>query len=126
MQKRRRELAKKTTPKEEILVPDVDIYETEKNYVLLADLPGVDRDNLKVDIKENELIIDGRAENVFKEEERPLAAEFKVGRYYRKFALGDLINYENIQASFKNGVLKIVLGKAEAVKPKKIEVKIEE
>ncbi len=125
MQKKKKELTK-TTPKEEVLIPDVDIYETEEAYVLLADLPGVDRDNLCVDIKEDELIIDGRVENVFKEGERPLAEEFKLGRYYRKFALGDLINYENVQASLKNGVLKVVLGKAEAAKPKKIEVKVAE
>ncbi len=123
MQKKKKELTK-ITPKEEVLIPDVDIYETEGAYVLLADLPGVDRDNLCVDIKEDELIIDGRVENVFKEGERPLAEEFKLGRYYRKFALGDLINYENVQASLKNGVLKVVLGKAEAAKPKKIEVKV--
>ena len=48
MQRRKRELTQRTTPKEEILIPDVDIYETEEAYVLLADLPGVDRDNLRV------------------------------------------------------------------------------
>lgn len=127
MQKEGREEEKKVvTPQEVILTPAVDIYETENAFVLLADLPGVDKENLHVDVKEGELSIDGRANGIHGKDERTLVEEFKLGRYLRKFALDDTIDCEKIEASFKNGVLKLILPKVEKAKPKKIEVKVVE
>lgn len=105
-----------------IFVPAVDIYESEDDLTLLADMPGVPIENVDIDLNDDQLTIKGTAAA---EEEigTALLKEYSVGDYYRQFTVSSAIDRAKIEASMKDGVLKLVLPKAEAAKPRKIEVK---
>lgn len=106
-----------------IFVPAVDIFESANELTLLADMPGVPIENVDIDLDNDQLTIKGTATAV-EEEGTVLLREYSVGDYYRQFTLSNVIDRERIQASMKDGVLKVVLPKAEAAKPRKIEVKL--
>jgi HSP20 family molecular chaperone IbpA len=114
--------AEQTTPGL-VFTPAVDIFETEKEITLLADMPGVKADDLTIDLRDNTLTLsaDGAGEKNGDEEE--ILTEYETGRYYRQFTLGELINQENIDAALNNGVLRLTLPKVEKATPKKIAVK---
>ncbi len=103
-------------------LPDVDIYEKEDALYLLADMPGVEKDDIVIDLDNNLLTISGSPKIDVNEGERLVFQEFEVGRYYRQFRLSNVIDQAKIEASLKNGVLKLVLPKAEAAKPRRIEI----
>lgn len=105
-----------------MFVPAVDIYESENELTLLADMPGVPIDNVDIDLNDDQLTIKGTAAT---EEQTgtSLLREYSVGDYYRQFTVSSAIDREKIAASMKDGVLRLVLPKAEAAKPRKIEVK---
>jgi len=105
-----------------VFVPAVDIYESQNALTLVADMPGVSMDNIDIDLDSDQLTIRG---TVSQEEEKGkvFVKEFAYGDYYRQFTLSSDIDREKIQASIKDGVLKLVLPKAEAAKPRKITVK---
>ena len=113
--------AEQTTPGL-VFTPAVDIFETEKEITLLADMPGVKADDLTIDLRDNTLTLsaDVAADN---NEEEEILLEYETGRYYRQFTLGELINQENINAALNNGVLRLRLPKVEKATPKKIVVK---
>ena len=104
-----------------VFIPAVDIFETEHDLTLLADMPGVPIENIDIDLDGEQLTIRGA---VLQQdgEGRLLFREYAVGDYYRQFTLSSDIDREKIQASMKDGVLKLVLPKAEAAKPRKISV----
>lgn len=106
------------------LAPRVDIYETPDSVVLLADMPGVTKEDLQLDINEDELAIRGAFEEQNSDGEK-LIAERVYGEYYRSFTLGDTINREKIIAKLDNGVLTLTLPKQEKVKPRKISIETE-
>jgi len=101
--------------------PRVDIYETEKDLTLLADLPGIDPKNLEIDLRDDTLTIVGTAE-ADDEERRYLFREYGVGNFQRQFTLSEVIDQEKISAKLTNGVLTLVLPKVEKAKPRKITV----
>ncbi len=105
-----------------IYVPAVDIYESENELTLLVDMPGVAEDSVSIDLNNDELTIQGTVPREG-EEETMLLQEYRVGDYYRQFKVSQAIDRNRIEASIKNGVLKVVLPKAEIAKPKKIEIK---
>jgi HSP20 family protein len=100
--------------------PRVDIYETDKAYVLLADMPGVAPDGLDVVAERDELIIRGRVE-------RPATApdyqEFELANYYRAFMLTEDLDTGGITAKLRDGVLRVEIPKSPRVQPKKIPVR---
>jgi HSP20 family protein len=101
--------------------PAVDIFETEEAITVLADLPGVDKDKLDIDIEDRQLTITG----LVKEPEERLQSvytEYGIGGYTRSFRLGDTIDQSKINAALKDGVLTLVLPKADRLKPRKIEI----
>ncbi len=103
------------------IIPPVDIYETKNDVVLIADIPGVSKDDLKLDMSDGELTIRGS----FKEENgggRKLLDECLYGEYYRTFALGNTIDRDKITAKLDKGVLTLTLPKQEWVKPRKIAI----
>lgn len=105
-----------------VFIPAVDIYESEQALTLVADMPGVPIENVDIDLDGEQLTIRGTVP----ESEgggRVLFKEYTMGDYYRQFTLSNDIDREKIQASMKDGVLKLVLPKAEAAKPRKIEVR---
>jgi HSP20 family molecular chaperone IbpA len=106
-------------------VPRVDIYETENTIVLLADMPGVHENSVDITLEKNILTIIGYAERQAPENFEPAYAEYQFGNYKRTFALSDEVDREQIQATVKNGVLRLVMPKAEAARTRKITVKAE-
>jgi len=104
-------------------VPRVDIYETDDAVHVIADMPGVDEKSVDITLEKNVLSIYGEV-NPDKPENYSLAyAEYEMGDYERKFTLSDEIDREKIEASVKDGVLRLVLPKAGPAKTRRIPVK---
>jgi HSP20 family molecular chaperone IbpA len=112
-----------TTRNGRTFVPRVDIYETENSVVLLADMPGVDESSVDITLEKNILTINGYADPQAPVNFEPAYAEYRVGNFERTFALSDEVDREQIEATVKNGVLRLVMPKAEAAKTRKIAVK---
>jgi len=103
--------------------PAVDIYENDNEILLHADMPGVVKENISVDIDNGKLSISG----VRKLETEGAATyeEFSDVEYVRSFSIPQTIDVEKVEAELKNGVLKLHLPKSEAAKPRQIEIKTE-
>jgi HSP20 family protein len=106
--------------------PRVDIYETDSELVLFADLPGVASQDVDLRYENGELILQGKVRRRAHEgHERgtQIFAEYDEGDFYRVFQIHESIDASRIEAECKNGVLTVHLPKAEAVKPRKVSVK---
>jgi HSP20 family protein len=114
--------AEQTTPGL-VFTPAVDIFETEKEITLLADMPGVKADGLTIDLRDNILTLSGEILPFENADEEDILVEYETGKYYRQFTIGELINQEEIDAKLNNGVLELKLPKVEKATPKKIVVK---
>ncbi len=111
--------------KKAALVPPVDIYEDDHGIILLADMPGVAKDALDIQIDKDVLTIRGDISQPIPEDAKPLYVEFSgPGSYERAFTIGPDVDVNKIEASMNAGVVKLVLPKAEHSKPHKIEVKV--
>ncbi|HID97926.1 MAG TPA: Hsp20/alpha crystallin family protein [Thermodesulfobacteriaceae bacterium] len=117
--------AKAYSPGPRQLVPPVDIYENDDGIILLADMPGITKDSLDIQIEKDVLTIRGTIESFVPEGIKPLYAEFTGGEYQRSFTLGPDLDVSRIEANMNAGVLRMVLPKAEAVKPRRIEIKVD-
>lgn len=107
-----------------VFLPAVNIYETKDHVVLMADMPGVDEKSVDITLENDVLTIQGRSGVEAPQGLEPAYAEYSAGDYRRSFSLAaERIARDGIEASVKNGVLKVTLPKAEAAKPKKIAVK---
>ena len=102
--------------------PATDIIEREDGFHIFRDLPGVRREDLVIDLHDNELKVSGKAVHPAQVKGETLAMEFTSGEYTRTFTLSDAVNRENIKANMKNGVLELHLPKAEKLQPKRIEI----
>lgn len=105
------------------VAPLIDIYETHDEYYLVANMPGVAKEDIKVKIEEGDLVIMGRTDFVGELHRKYLMKEIDSSNYYRKFKLSDSVNEEKIDAKLENGKLYVHLPKVERVKPKTIEIK---
>ncbi|MCK4864481.1 MAG: Hsp20/alpha crystallin family protein [Gammaproteobacteria bacterium] len=104
-------------------VPAVDIKETEKEFIIHADIPGVDPDDIDVHMEDGMLTIKGERESETKEEhEGYKRVERQRGSFYRRFSLPDTANADKISAKSKHGVLEIIIPKQEKAQARKIEV----
>ena len=106
-----------------IFTPDVDIFETETELTLLADIPGVKPEDLNIDLRENTLTLTGEVAPVGGADEEDVVIEYEIGKYYRQFSLSEVIDQSKIDAQLKNGVLRLTLPKVEKATPRKITVK---
>ena len=105
--------------------PVVNVEETENEYLISAELPGMDKKDINISIDDNVLSISGEKKSETKSEDKNYHRfERNYGKFYRSFELPHSVDRENIDASYKNGVLNISLPKAEEAKPKQIEVKV--
>jgi HSP20 family protein len=103
--------------------PAVDIYETENELVLKADLPDVDPKNVDVRVENLTLTISGERKFEKSTNEKGFhRIERSYGNFTRSFAVPNTFDTENIAASFKNGVLTVTLPKKEAAKPRTIKI----
>jgi HSP20 family protein len=105
-----------------VFSPAVDIFETDLEITLLADMPGVAAGGVNVDLKDGVLTISGDPEPWEGPEETDVLVEFEIGRYYRQFALSDTIDQKKINAKLEDGVLRLTLPKAQKAVPRKITV----
>jgi|YNPBryantNP2012_1023418.scaffolds.fasta_scaffold01625_4 HSP20 family protein len=121
--KAKQELEPKAEPTSDrpVFTPPVDIYEEKDALVLLADLPGVGESDLDIHLEENTITIRAKVSDTLKDKE-PLVTEYRVGDYYRKFTVSNMVDQDKISAHLKDGVLRIVLPKAEVKKPRKVPV----
>lgn len=106
--------------------PSVDIYETDENIVLKAELPGVDKKEVSVEVKDNTLVLKGeRKREKEVKEENYHRVERSFGTFMRSFSLPVSVKQDQVKAKFKDGVLEVTLPKAEEAKPKQVKVEVE-
>jgi len=105
--------------------PPVDIYETGDAYVLHADLPGLKKEDIEVQVVENQIAIRGTRKREYQAEEKGFSRyERAEGRFERSFRIKEGIDASKVEAKFENGVLTVMLPKPETAKPRQIEVKV--
>jgi HSP20 family molecular chaperone IbpA len=104
-------------------VPRADIYETDDQIVVVADMPGVDENTVDITLENNVLTINGFVEPAPVEGYNLAYAEYRVGDYQRAFTLSDQIDREGIEATVKDGVLRLHLPKITEARIKKIAIK---
>jgi HSP20 family protein len=103
------------------VAPHVDVYENEKEILVVADLPGVSKDELRVDVEQDQVTLEGRWSPP--PGGTPLAAEFGRADYRRSFVLPQGIDRDKIGAELRGGILSLHLPKSEALKPRRIAVR---
>ena len=111
-----------TRAQEQYVTPHVDIYETPEGLTVLADLPGVSKEALNIEVNNDILTLQARAQHSLPGD--PLYREFTLVNFFRQFQLPDRVDTGKISAELKHGVLTLRLPKAEEAKPKKIEVQV--
>lgn len=106
--------------------PRVDIAEDEKNVYLHAELPGIERENVKISVSEDRVLtLKGEKNRESKVEGKNyVRTERNYGNFTRSFALPDTIDVEKVEAKFENGVLNLTLPKTEPAKPKEVSISI--
>ncbi|MEX2113037.1 MAG: Hsp20/alpha crystallin family protein [Pirellulales bacterium] len=102
--------------------PPVDIVEKADELLLIADLPGAASESIDIDFNDGLLTIEGAVAGRYDEKMNALLAEYGVGNFHRAFRVSEQIDSNRIHAEFTNGVLTVHLPKAEAAKPRKIQV----
>lgn len=105
------------------VAPLVDIYETKDDFYLNAYMPGVNKNDIKIKMEEESLVIMGRINYENVNGRKYVLRESDSSNFYRKFRISDSVDYEKIEANMENGVLSIKLPKHERVKPRNIEIK---
>lgn len=103
--------------------PPIDIHEGPDGLTLEADLPGATESNLFIQLEDNVLSLHARIEPPAPEGARALHEEYRVGDYYRSFILSDEVDRERITAELRNGVLRLVLPKADRARTRRIEIR---
>lgn len=102
--------------------PAVDIRETDSELIVYAAVPGLDKGDVGLEVKENTLVINGRMRPLGSDEDAWVRRELPRGEFYRAFALPTEVDSSKVRATMKHGVLEIRLPKAEQAKPRKIEI----
>jgi len=105
-----------------LVAPFTDIYVSKEGYHLLLDMPGVSKENFKLKIDNDELIVTGKKQNGDKDR-KYVNNEIFYNGFHRHFVLPNDVDTDKIDASYQDGVLKLMLHKKEEFKPKFIEIK---
>jgi HSP20 family protein len=121
-QKREVEKAQEPTMPTRAFLPNTDIFETEDALTLVLEMPGVDRGNIDVSVENGVLTVEGRINFDKYEGLQPVYSEYNVGPYRRSFRISSRIDQDKIKAEIRDGVITLVLPKAEQAKPRRIEV----
>jgi HSP20 family protein len=121
-QKRELEKKQEATVPTRVYVPTTDIFETDQALTLIAEMPGVDKSKVHVSVEDGVLTIQGQIDFAKYEDLRPVYTEYNIGNYRRSFTLSHRIDQSKIRADMKDGILTLVLPKAEEAKPRRIQV----
>lgn len=103
--------------------PSVDIFENDNAITLLADMPGVKADDLKIDLRESVLTLTGRVAAPDSSKESDVLREYHTGTFFRQFTLVETIDQTKIDAKLTDGVLRLELPKVEKARPRQITVR---
>lgn len=103
--------------------PSVDIFETDNDITLLADMPGVKAEDLVIDLRDNTLTLEGNITPLNSPNEESVYEEYSTGRFYRQFSLSEVIDQSKIDAQLTDGVLRLMLPKIAKATPRKITVR---
>ena len=106
------------------VVPPVDVFENESGITLLADLPGVSRDRLGVRVDGENLVVEATAATPQPQEMQLVYGEAQYPSYRRQFALSRELDASRIEATLKDGVLKLTIPKLEEARPRRVEVRV--
>ena len=104
-------------------IPNTDIYETDEALTVLMEMPGVEKDNISVNLENDVLRVKGQIDFSKYQEMEPVYTEYNVGHYARAFTLSDKIDQNEIGAELNNGVLTLTLKKAKEARPRRIEIR---
>ena len=103
-------------------VPVTDIFETEQALTVVLEMPGVSKESVEVGVENDVITITGRINSSKYEGLQPLYTEYNIGNYSRSFQISSKIEQEGIKAELKDGVMTLVLPKAEKAMPRRISV----
>jgi HSP20 family molecular chaperone IbpA len=106
-----------------VFSPTVDIFEDEQALTLVADMPGVPKENLTIDLRDDVLTVTGVPSVSTPKDDTIILQEFEIGKYFRQFTLSEVIDQGKIEAKLTNGVLRLTLPKVGPAQPRKIQVK---
>ena len=105
--------------------PKVNVYEYDDKVGVIAEIPGLDKKDLMIEVEDGKLTISGDKHGTFDVKgAKVIRRELKQSSFKRQFELGELLDGDNIKASFKDGLLSIDIPKVEPTQPKKLSVKI--
>ncbi len=107
-----------------LAMPNVDISENEDGYRLNFEIPGMMKDDVKIWVENDILIISGEKKSDFGKDEVTVHSERSYGKFERSFRLPKNADKEKVRAEFVNGLLEVVIPKTEEAKPKQIEIKV--
>lgn len=111
---------------EGVWAPSVDVSESKDDVIIKAEIPGMSKDDVKVSVRDNVLILSGEKKQEREEKDANYhRIERSYGSFSRSFALPTSVKPDKVKASYKDGVLKITLPKSEEVKPKEIPISID-
>jgi HSP20 family protein len=122
-EKREVEKAQEQTRPLRAFLPTADIFETEDALTVVLEMPGVDRNNIDVNVDNSVLMIEGRIDFNKYEGLQPIYSEYNIGPFRRSFRISSQINQDKIKAEMSDGVITLTLPKAEEAKPRRIEVR---
>jgi len=105
------------------LTPPIDIHEGPDGLILEADLPGATEKGVSIQLEDNVLSLRAQVNSPAPEGSRTLHEEYQIGDFYRSFILSDEVERGRITAELRNGVLRLILPKAERAKTRRIEIK---
>ncbi|MFH2035039.1 MAG: Hsp20/alpha crystallin family protein [Candidatus Zixiibacteriota bacterium] len=106
--------------------PRVDVIENVDNVIMAAEIPGLEKNEIKIVVEDNVLTISGEKKSYFEDEKTEyVRRELMRGKFSRAFNLPEYVDAEKIKADYKNGVLQITLPKVEKAKPKEISVNVD-
>lgn len=114
--------AEGTRAEERYVTPAVDIIETDDGLTLIADIPGAAKDTMDVSVEQGIMTISAPASRSMPG--KSIYSEFELAHYYRQFTIPESLDHEKAKADFHNGILTLKVPVAEAVKPRKIEIKV--
>jgi HSP20 family protein len=121
-QKREVQKKQETTVPSRAFLPVTDIFETDQALTVVLEMPGVGKDNVDISVENDVLTIEGRIDYSKYEGLQPVYTEYNIGHYVRSFELSSKIEQSGISAELKDGVVTLVLPKAEKAKPRKIKL----
>lgn len=108
----------------QVLRPAVNIFEDADGITLEADMPGVSKDRLRLQVDNDQLFVEGDVQFAMAEGLEALHADVRATRYSRSFSLSHELQTDNIDATLKDGVLRLRIPKRPEVRPRKIEVRV--